>query len=267
MTFFKKFKTSIVFFIFSTLLFAETVEDPCAGESRMIALINRPTVADTACVVPQHHSMVEMGGVYELMTQNLGNLKIYPETLYRLGLGQQTEIDIQSPNFVQPSHFGAPKLTATSVGVKHEIGHTAKWLGTVETIMTLPSGSREFGSAGLGVGLNGILVYTYSPQWVFVTMMGMTTETLPSLQGGRRYNSFNPDVVLNYLMNDDWELFIEVYGQTKTSPIQGAGFNTDMGLVWQASKNLAFDVEYGHRLSGQLVGFEYYVGAGVSVFF
>jgi hypothetical protein len=245
-------------------LFAKAFEDPCAGKSLMLALINRPTASDSACVIPQDHAMIELGGLNALMTQNLGNFRVYPQTLYRLGLGHQNEINFQSPNFLQQSHLGGPKLAGTSIGVKHEIGYTAKWLGTVETIWTLPSGSNAFGSSGFGAAFNGILVYTPSSKWVLLSMIGVTTETLPYLQGGGRYNSFNPDVVVDYIISDNCLLFGEIYGQTNTSPSNGAGFNTDMGLVWQASSHVALDVEYGHRISGQLIGFDYYVGAGIS---
>src|SRR5579872_1260797 len=102
-------------------------------------------------------------------------------------------------------------FSATTVGIKHEIGYTQDWAAAVESLLTLPNGSTAFGSDGAGVAFNGIASYTINPVFNVSFMLGWSTETLPSLNGGQRFASVNPDIVLTYTLNPKVNLYGEVY--------------------------------------------------------
>jgi hypothetical protein len=158
-------------------------------------------------------------------------------------------------------------FSATTLGLKHEIGYNEHWLGAVEALITLPDGSAAFGNRGTGAAFNGIISYTFNPQFNLTLMLGGTTETQASHDGGRRFGSVNPDLVLTYSANDKIDLYAEVYGQSKTGPGEGSGFNSDAGVIYLVLPKLAVDAEVGQRISGNLTGFNQYVGAGISFMF
>jgi putative salt-induced outer membrane protein YdiY len=98
-------------------------------------------------------------------------------------------------------------------------------------------------------------------------MVGVTTATTSESDGGGRYNSFNPDLILTWQCLSNLQLYAEVYGQTKTGPGQSNGFNGDTGIQYLLTDHIELDVEYGQRFNGQLDGFARYVGAGAGFMF
>lgn len=245
---------------------AGEVSDPCAGPSSLFALVNRPSAADSACVVPFEKGIIEGGVQY----QNLkGGKKGYnlPQAELRLGLPLMTELVIVAPNYTRQTKIPHAGWGPTVVGLKHELGYNAKWLGAVEGLLTLPSGSEAFGSDSVGGTLNGIVDYSINDKLTLTFMLGISTQTLAYGSGGQRYNSLNPDLLLSWQINDKFQSFGEVYGQSKASPTSGAGFNADAGIQYLFTPNLVSDFEVGQRISGKLGQFNNYVGAGLSWLF
>lgn len=98
-------------------------------------------------------------------------------------------------------------------------------------------------------------------------MLGLATATQSSLSGGQRFNSFNPDAVLTYITKNNLEIFGEIFGQTHTGPHQGSGYNFDGGIAYLLSENMTIDAEVAQRISGNLSGFNQYIGAGLGILF
>lgn len=246
--------------------FAGEAPDPCQGPAALFSLVNRPSVADSACVVPFEKGLIESGVQY----QNLKGGKrsyIVPQAELRLGLPAKTELAIIFPSYThqtQPPHGGwGPAV----VGLKHELGYNEKWLGSVEGLVILPSGSEAFGSDGLGGTINGIVDYNITNSLNLTFMLGISTQTQPYGSGGQRFNTINPDLLLAWQVNDKLQTYAEVYGQSKTSPTSGAGFNADAGIQYLFTPTLVSDLEAGQRISGQLGQFNNYFGAGLSWLF
>lgn len=252
---------------FAPDLFADTVDDPCGGPSALLNIIDRPTVADSACVVPYKKVVLETGYQYQQLTHSAGNEQNFPEAELRIGLPIKNEFVAVLPNYVHQSMSSQSGFMATTLGIKHEIGYTEHWLGAIESLFTLPDGNAAFGSKGVGVALNGIVAYTFNPQYNLSLMLGGTSQTQPSNAGGQRYTSINPDLVFTYTATDKLEVYGEIYGQSKTGPGEGSGFNFDGGILYLLLPIVAVDVEIGQRISGNLDGFQHYVGAGLSVMF
>lgn len=260
------FKQRLLFFLGLNLLIAESafaaaVSDPCAS---FIALLNRPSIADSACVVPYKHAVVELGYQYQNVKGG-GQGYNLPEAQLRLGLPWDNELSFLLPNYVHQTVQPRAGFQASTLSLKHELGYNATWLGSVEGLLTLPSGSSAYGSNGLGAAFNGIVSYNINP-WLGLTfMLGASTQTQPSAFGGGRYTSFNPDLVLSWQLSDRLGSYGEVYGQSKTGPSNGAGFNMDGGFIYLVTPKLSLDLEVGQRLSGKLSQFNNYLGCGLGI--
>ncbi len=248
-------------------VFADTIENPCGGASAFLSIIDRPTVSDSACVVPFKKAVIEAGYQYQELTHSEGHEQNYPEAEFRLGLPANNEIAIVLPNYIHQSMAPHSGFSATTVGLKHEIGYTQKWLGAAEAVFTLPNGSAAFGSKGLGATVNALVDYTINPKFTLSLMLGVSTETQSSTDGGQRYGSINPDVVLTYVATEKINFYGEIYGQSKTAPNEGSGFNVDTGVLYLLYPNLEVDMEVGQRISGNLDGFNHYIGAGFGIMF
>ncbi|MFI4956605.1 MAG: transporter [Gammaproteobacteria bacterium] len=244
-----------------------TLDDPCAS---LLAVLNRPTVADSVCVVKPWKFIAEMGVQYENTYPKEGHLMNLPEAQLRFGLPGSNELTLLPPTFLDV--FGSDGAaqsgyTATVLGWKHQFPNVAKFSYSAESIFTLPSGSDAVGSDGLGFAANGIINYSFTDIFSVAMMLGYTTETTSTNSGGDRYSSVNPDVVFTAQTSQDLQFYAEFYGQSKTAPDGSFGFNADAGVQYLVGKNIEVDLEYGQRLSGQLGGFAQYIGTGAGLRF
>ena len=263
----KMFLVTLCTYGMTTDSFAETLADPCAGPSELLNIIDRPTAGDSACVVPYKKAVLEMGYQYQQLTHSAGHAQNYPEAELRIGLPYNNEFVMLLPNYIHVMSPSVSGASATTVGIKHELGYTQHWLGAVESLITLPNGSAVFGSKGTGVAVNGIVSYTFNPQFNLTFMFGVTSQTTSSALGGQRFASLNPDLVFTYSPTQQLDIYGEIYGQTKTGPGLGSGLNFDGGLIYLLMPNIAIDAEIGRRISGTLAGFNQYIGTGISLMF
>jgi hypothetical protein len=255
----------ILILVSTSLHAAAPISDPCGGQTALLNLVDRPTVGDSPCVVHNKSELLEVGSQYQsLMFQGTGeNL---PEAVFRIGLPASNELVLLLPNYFHQSVSPRAGFSSSTFGLKHEFGYDAHSIYTAEVLITLPGGSQAFGNRGLGAAVNGIMSYSFTQEISLVGLFGVSSQTLPPLDGGGRFSSFNPDFVLSWNKNHT-SLYVEIYGQSKTAPQAGSGFNMDAGLLYLVSQNLVVDFEVGQRLSGTLGGFNHYVGSGVSIFF
>ncbi len=258
---------SIVVLFAPPLSLASTLADPCGGPNALLNLLNRPSVADSSCVVPYRHVVIETGYTYAQFTHSSGDAYNYPQAVLRVGLPLDNEFVMLLPSYIHQSRDSVSGSTATSVGIKHEIGYNEKWLGSVESLFVLPSGSSAFGSYEVGAAINGIITYTFNQQLSATFMLGLVTLTAPSGSGGQRFTTTNPDLVLTYSLKDNVSLYAEVYGYTQPAPGLGFASAMDAGVLYLLTPSLAFDVEFGHRISGDMLGLNRALGAGVSFMF
>lgn len=258
------FQINKVLFIL-TLLTSQIVyaddNNPCAGAQELLALIDRPSKADSACTVPLKKLIAEMGYQYVNLTSGAGVNQNFPELQLRLGLPYDTEVTAILPNYNVQTTSPRTGYNATAVGLKHEIGIYGKWLPTIEGLLILPTGSAAYGSDHYGGFINGILNYSINNAWTLVVMLGVSSETLPHSAGGTKFSSFNPDVLISYQVGNS-DIYAEVYGQTNAGPGLGAGYNFDAGILYQFIHSMEVDFSFGQSLYGQLGGFNNYVAVG-----
>ena len=249
---------------------------PCTGPSALLGLLDRPTVGDASCVVPDGLSVLEAGINFGRLSGPPGGaLDTGPYPELRIGLPGNSELVWLPPNYQYQHRNAAPGLPAatmrgfgaTTLGIKHEFGYTAHWQWTAEVLATLPSGGREFGSAGLGAAANGILSYGSDGPFGASLMLGITSETDPAAAGGERYLSINPDFVMTWQSSARLQFYAEAYAQSHTDHGQGWGSDADGGVQYLITPSFEVDLEEGVRIQGDLGGFSHYTGVGIGLLF
>ncbi len=241
----------------------DTVTNPCNG---ILAIVDRPSKADSACVVPFGQFDLE-GGYQFLDLTGGGSGQNFPQAEFRVGLPFNNEFVVLPPNYNTQTIFPHAGWGATVVGIKHEIGYTSNLVGAVEGLVTLPTGSNSYGSDETGGALNAIATYSLTSALSATAMVGVTSQSLPSLSGGTRYGSFNPDLLVSYDITDNLETFAEVSGQTNAGPGLGYGYNGDVGILYQFIHNTEIDASFGQRIKGNLGGYNNYFGVGLATLF
>jgi hypothetical protein len=261
---------SRLFIIIASLIssnsYAITINDPCGGPSAMLALINRPSFADSACTVPAGERILETGYQYAWLHGG-GIAQTWPITQLRFGLPGNNEFAALLPSDVRQNIVPRRGSTATTLSFKHEIGYTEKWLGAAEIVMNMPNGSREFGSKHIGTTVNGIVTYSMPYSLSLTGFFGANSYSEAAADGGERYSSLTLDMLLAWLANQNTSVYGEAFGQTHTAANEGSGYNFDIGVMYLIRRNITVDVSVGRRISGSLIGFNQYVGAGLSILF
>jgi hypothetical protein len=247
----------------------------CSGPSGFLAVIDRPTVEDSGCVVAPGMTDIE-GGVNEghLYPAPGGRYYMLPNLAVRWGLPDNSELVWLPPNFQHQSLDegpGSPTVTMhgfgpTTVGIKHVLGWTDHWQWTAEALATVPSGDSTFGSHGAGGSLDAIVSYGNGPFGLSL-MLGATSQTEATSAGGQRFQSFNPDLVATWAATSRVQLFGEIYAQSHSGYQQGWGTSADGGVQYLLTPDLVVDVEEGVRVEGSLGGFSSYTGVGMGVLF
>lgn len=244
---------------------ASSIDNPCYGPGAFLNIVDRPNNAESVCAIPEGHSEFEMGYEYQRVGEPNGTQQNYPSFELRFGLPHDSELFIQTPNYTQQNVDPKAGFSQTVAGLKHEFWFNDRWQLAMEGVGNLPDGSRAFGNQGLGLTWNAIVSYSLSDRLNATTMLGISSLTDPRLNGGQRYSSFNPDLVLSWAFTDKINGYVEVYGQTKTGHDAGSGYNFDAGLLYLIRPNLILDISGAQRLSGFSGEFERYAGAGLSV--
>lgn len=240
-----------------------SASDPCAGSDSLLAVLDRPTVGDSACVVAPHHIVLEAGWDHGAAAGG-GRLDTAPNAELRVGLPHDTEFVYLPPNWTQ-TQVGRQRIqgsAASVLGLKHRFGTVGAWMWTGEALVTTASGNGLFGSAGPGLAANGIVSYGRGAVGV-AFMLGVSSSTMPAALGGQRYQSLNPDLVLTWQPTQRLQLYGEVYGANHTGYGAGSGVNWDGGLQYLVTPRLEVDIERGAQLSGALGGLAHYTGIGI----
>lgn len=243
--------------------YADALNSFCEGPSSLLNLTNRPTNADSPCSTPLKHLVVQSG--YQYVDLYSGSQQNAPNSVLRLGIMPKTEVVLSLPNYIYQSTMSISGLSSTTLGTKYQFVYNQKWLLTGEILVTPSSGSSAFGNASTNAALVGIFEYIFNEQFTLTIQLSGSTQTASWLGGGNRYESINPDLVLAYAFNDSFDIYGEIYGQSKTSLNQGSGFNADFGMLYLIKPTLAIDLEAGQRVNGNLGSFNHYFGTGITL--
>ena len=247
------------------LCFPETsnASDACSNTSNILSLSNRPSIAVSPCVVLAKHILIELG--FERRALLTGSyLNDYPNTLFRFGLGQDTELFAATPIVIDTHAPPLSGYTTFSLGAKHVFLEKNSFVFTLDGAVAPPGGSYYYGFQTTTGGIDGILNYNSEP-WNINFTFGGVYQSQPYNLPHQNSIAFGPDLVLSYSLNSDLYVFGEIYGLSKTSPSLGCGFNFNGGLGYAIGRNIMVDIEASSRIVGTLGQFKTYIGFGGAV--
>lgn len=240
--------------------------DPCGGESGLLAMLDRPTVSDSACVVAPGHGVVELGLAQG--PRNTGGQEIQlPLAALRFGLGSHRELVWLPPSAIRqsgPENAGSG-ATASVVGVKQQLLTRQHTLLSGEALITLPTGSDAYGAAGTGLAVNGLFSQDLPAGFGLALQLGLASQTTSKAQGGTRYANALADLVFTRQFNPRTQLYLEFTGLSHSGPGQGTALNTDGGLQFLVTRHLELDIEAGRQLHGALGDMRQYWGMGLGL--
>ena len=246
--------------------------DPCDG---LLATLDRPTVADSPCVVKSGHAIAELG--YQtgpVKGSDINRLSFYPQAELRFGLPENWELKLFPPNYnmtTQRAFVGGGHIDGfgdTSFGIKHQFGSFGGFLVSADVKLTIPTGQIAFSSGGTQANIQGIVSYDLTPALGISGLLGISTLTNRTNNGGvARFTSVNPDVVITYLMNEKLQLYGEIYGNTKTAADQGLNYSIQGGAQYLITKNVEVDASGGVLLHGPAGVQSRFVNFGVGLLF
>lgn len=249
--------------------------DPCAGPSALLALLDRPTIADSACSVKPYKTVLETGYDNQIIhAPNGQRLVDYPQAEWRYGLPGGWEAKLFWPNYNRLSPHPGPSETFTGlsdagIGLKKEFGYFGNWVFAADTRIDFPTGASAFTNGGTQITLNGIASYNVTPQFGLAAQFGVARLSERGPNGRTEYYyALEPIVVASYAFFDRLQLYGEVYGTTNAGPnTTGGAYWFDGGLQYLITPRLEVDIEEGAALSGPQGASAHYFGFGVGVEF
>lgn len=247
-------------------------DDPCDG---LLATLDRPTVADSACVVKAGKLLAELGFQDALVKgTDQRELAFGPQAELRYGLPHDWEIKLFPPSENEANLrdvAGGGRLTGlgdTSFGVKHQFGTFDKLTVAADAKLTVPTGTTAFGDGGVEGNVQAIVAYAVTDKLGVSFQIGASSLTDRGNDGLiRRYASANPDIVVSYQLNSKLQLYGEVFGNTKSAPQQRGNVSFDGGIQYLLTKTVEVDAEAGTLLAGPQGQQARYFGFGTGLLF
>lgn len=233
----------------------------CTNQDTISYVINRPANATGPCAVAAKDILVEGGMQHRFLTGG-STADLFPIAEIRFGLPKQSELYVYTPIDVMnhaPPYNG---YTTFAVGGKHEIWGNKRLVFTLDGFIAPPGGSFYYGTQAPGIHINAIMEYLINDRVSFLFMLSYLHLGQPPSEPNLTYSAVSPNAVLSYNLTPLMSVYAEIYGQNKTGPSQGSGYNMDGGLIFFITNNITLDVEIARRLVGQLGLFDNYVGAG-----
>lgn len=253
----------LIFLCGTTLLNGVCLADDfCSNQENIAYLINRPANATSPCAVAYKDFLVEGGAQHRIFSENQ-SIDVYPNTELRFGLPEKSEIYLYTPAYIASHANSYPNGNTTiAIGGKHQIWGKDNIVFTLDGFIVVPGGSRDYGMQTTGEHVNAIVEYIFHNSLSFTFMFSYLHLGQPASEPNLTYSAVSPNIVLSYNFTPLMTVYAEVYGQSKTSPLLGSGYNADGGLIFLITNNITLDVEVATRISGQLGQFDNYIGAG-----
>ena len=229
--------------------------DPCGGDARLLATLNRPTIGYSACAVAPGTVVFEEG--YQNTQQGAGaaasTLIQYPQSFTRSGVRQGLEVDIIGPYFNRlATPDGSGGLARTSgkqdggLGFKYEFTPRGRWTIGVDGLYTAPNGSPGFTSGGATETVNFDAAYSITPTFGVGTTLAYASSSGFNAAGKQsRFPVFLPSFVATMQLADNYQLYAEYVYASKLAPDQGGRSFFDFGVQKLLGKRFEVDIEQG----------------------
>lgn len=240
-----------LFLLASATGFAAEAINPCVGT--LLNLVDRPSVADNACVPGLNHAILELG--YQHQQNTLQN---YPEATIRLGLTPRSEFFTVLPNYFKSAKFSQSGFSSAAIGFKQIVILGQQHLTTLEGAVVLPE-TGIWGNQSLGGIVNAIYSDNMTSKLNFTAMMGISYLAGSQAKKAHYATHFNPIINLQYALSEKFNGYGELFGQT-----QPGSMGADVGMLYLVKPNVVVDASLGQHLTGNQGDFKRYIGIGFS---
>ncbi len=241
--------------------------DPCGGEARLLATLNRPTVGFSACAVAAHTVVFEEG--YQREAEGSGEtLEQYPQSFTRIGVAPRLELDVIGPaqNRTTTNANGAAGLQDNGIGLKYELAPESGCVFGFDGLYTTPNGSEAFTAGGYTATANADIACSLTNSFSIGTTQAFESASgSPEAGTFARYALWTPSIVATRQFPRDYQLYFEYVYQSKIAPNAGGRAFVDYGIQHLIGSHLEVDAELGHALTGNPAQTFNYVGAGIGV--
>jgi len=261
---------------------AAQTSDPCGGQTRLLATLDRPTVGYSVCAVPKGSIVLEEG--YQLTSQFAGGsvAASFPQGFERFGLIDRFEVDVVGPTYNRVRSGGSLSTGYGDLGIgtKYEFRPGGKVTYAIDALFLPPNGDGGFTTGGTTEQLNLDISYPLTPNvGIATTLAGVSTYGVatPLVGAGgpigvstraataTRYEFFLPAAVLTFATVPSLQFYLEAVGQTRVAPGVGGRIYFDGGVQKLLGTNVEFDAEYG-RAIGPIAGGRFqYFGSGIGL--
>jgi hypothetical protein len=227
---------------------------------------DRPDFVESSDVVGAGRFQLETGLTSDRTTRDGVTVRtLTTPTLLRLGVGETTELRLETDGWTRERASGTPAthgLSDLSLGIKWHVldgaGSTpgVAWLLHVDT----PTGSKDFRGEGLRPSLRAAVEWDLPEEFSLGVMPGVYVDRV----GGRRFAGGILAATLGKEWSPRWHSFVELAGQQLASKRNGGSVVTlDAGLAFVATPTLQFDIEVSHGLTDAAPDFESGVGVAI----
>ncbi|KTC81394.1 transporter [Legionella brunensis] len=243
---------------------AQTYDNPCTGSPQVLVLTDRGGNVDSPCSLPLKTAFLEGGYQYQTLKPS-GWQQTFPQGEFRIGLPGHNEIGLFLSNYNRINEAPFSGYSPFSFDFKHPFSYGQNWIFTGSGTVIFPGGSSAFGSESLGIAISGIGIYAFNEQWSATAMLEGGSFTNPTLEGGGRYTSLLPDVLISYAPIEKISLYAEIYGQSQTGPHESGAVIVDCGFIYMLKSMMALDFGVYQQLTNNPNQYNNSVIAGITL--
>lgn len=219
---------------------------------------DRPDITETPFAVPKGTIQVENGFTWSHEPDGTRQL-VLPESVWRIGIHQGTEIRLGVPNYVTLTGNGDPEngFGDMSLGFKQEFpvhpgGLDLAMIGS----LNFPTGGEDIGNDGIGPTVTLLWQRGLNEKW---SVGGLFSFTNFREEDGRNF-TVAPAVVVSRDFSEKMGVFLEYFS---TLPHEGPSNHIlHAGWKYKVTPTSQFDIHAGVGLTGSST--DYFIAGGYS---
>jgi hypothetical protein len=170
---------------------------------------DRDAVAESSIVVPKSGFQMENG--FLLTNVQSQYVVDFPESNFRYGLLQKTELRFSAPDYFDTVSSGASPVSGfgdVALGVKQQLGPIAGFDVSAVVFLSFPSGAKNISSHGYDPGLQVPWSRSLSKNW---TAAGQVAFYWPTVAGAHNFTG-ETTFYMDRQLTKPWDAYLEWAG-------------------------------------------------------
>ena len=242
--------------------------DPCGGQTRLLATLNRPTVGYSACAIAPHTIVLEEGYQRERM-DSAQTLTQYPQSFARVSIAPRLEFDVVGPSYNRLETAGSSGVSGfqdNGAGFKYELPPRGNCTFGFDALYTSPNGAAAFTAGRYTTTANADIGCSVTGSFGIGTTQAFTAAGGPRADGTfARYGLWMPSIVATQQFGGGNQFYVEYVYQSRTAPDAGGRAFVDYGIQHLIGSHVEVDAELGNVLTGNAAQRFTYFGLGFGV--